>query len=117
MNTKTGYSVQEYQHIVLTTRLGPCCKDPGVLTFALCAFALLTWYSLMVMPVTCEPLTAAMVRMGPPTPQPQSSVFMPGPRRSTAARRASWAASEALRSLPAQPWRLLQRQFRAKKKW
>jgi hypothetical protein len=37
----------------------------------------------MVMPVTCAPDAFAIVRIGPPTPQPQSIAFMPG-RRSIA---------------------------------
>lgn len=52
------------------------------------------------MPVTCAPLTAAIVRIGPPTPQPTSRHFMPGLRPSVAAMRASCAASDAAQSLP-----------------
>ena len=54
-----------------------CCASPA---FSLCPRARLTWYSLMVMPVTCAPVAAAMVRIGPPTPQPQSIAFMPALR-------------------------------------
>ena len=63
----------------------------------------------MVMPVTSAPLVDAMVRMGPPTPQPTSKHFLPGPSRSSAARRDSCAASEEAQSLPGrrgEKWKL-----------
>ena len=59
-----------------------------------------TWYWLMVMPVTLPWLVDAMVRMGPPTPQPTSRACLPGPRRMRAAMRPSWADSHAGQSLP-----------------
>ena len=43
-------------------------------------------------------LTAATVRMGPPTPQPTSSAVLPGPSRMVAAAQASCATSEAAQS-------------------
>ena len=63
----------------------------------------------MVMPVTSAPLVDAMVRMGPPTPQPTSKHFLPGPSRSSAARRDSCAASEEAQSFPGrrgEKWKL-----------
>ena len=41
-------------------------------------FAILTWYSLIVMPSIVAPEKIAMLRIGPPTPQPTSSAFLPG---------------------------------------
>mmetsp|Transcript_28449 Transcript_28449/g.61881 ORF Transcript_28449/g.61881 Transcript_28449/m.61881 type:complete len:264 (-) Transcript_28449:157-948(-) len=59
-----------------------------------------TWYWLIVRPTTCAPDTEAMVRSGPPTPQPTSTALSPGLRPSSAAMRVSWAASLAFQSLP-----------------